>query len=209
MHVDTLSIGPILTNCYLVTCSKTKAALVIDPGWNDPELFEAIENRSADVKYIVNTHTHWDHIGGNAAVKRSTGAPLALHQDALVMLQHNGGADAWNIPLEPSPEPDLFLEAGQMLEVGKLRFKILFTPGHAPGHISLYEAKHRVVFDGDVLFQQGIGRVDLPGGDMETLMRSIKEELLVLPDDVVVYSGHGPQTTIGAERESNPWLRSI
>jgi hydroxyacylglutathione hydrolase len=108
--------------------------------------------------------------------------------------------------MQPSPEPAHLLVPGEVLEVGKLRFKILFTPGHTPGHVSLYEETKKALFDGDVIFKQGIGRTDLPGGDMRAIMNSIKNVLLKLPDDVVVYPGHGPTTTIGEERASNPWL---
>ena len=206
MEIDQLSIGPIQTNCYLAMCKRTHEAVVIDPGWDDPRVPSAIERRQASVKYIVNTHAHWDHIGGNAALSRLTGAPLAIHPEALPMLRAKGGAVAWDIPLEPSPEPGVLLEPGTELIVGDLRLKILYTPGHAPGHISLYEADKGIVFDGDVLFNRGIGRTDLPGGDMPTLMKSIREVLFALPDETVVLSGHGPRTTIGDERLMNPWL---
>ncbi len=206
MHIDRLSIGPIQTNCYVITCPETRQAAVIDPGWNDPAILKVVERREAQVKYLLNTHAHWDHIGGNAAMVRATGALLGIHPEALPMLRSRGGADKWLIPLENSPEPDLLLEPGQVLEVGTLRLAVLYTPGHAPGHVSFYEAAHRVVFDGDVLFNQGIGRTDLPGGSMEVLMRSIREVLFALPDDVRVLSGHGPETTIGSEKRHNPWL---
>ncbi|GAB4469930.1 MAG: MBL fold metallo-hydrolase [Anaerolineae bacterium] len=206
MHIDRLSIGPIQTNCYVITCPETHQSAVIDPGWNDPAILRAVERRAGQVKLILNTHAHWDHIGGNAALVRATSAPLGIHPEALPMLRSRGGADKWLIPLENSPEPDLLLEPGQVLEVGTLRLEVLYTPGHAPGHVSFYEAAHGVVFDGDVLFNQGIGRTDLPGGSMEVLMHSIREVLFALPDDVRVLSGHGPETTIGDEKRYNPWL---
>src|SRR5574341_58218 len=134
MLVDTLPVGPIQTNCYLVTCPETHQALLIDPGWDDPAIHAAIASRQANVVAVVNTHAHWDHIGGNA--------------------------DLWQIPLPSSPEPARYLTPGAIIECGTLRFEVLFTPGHTPGHISLYEADHSAVFDGDVLFRQGIGRTD-------------------------------------------------
>jgi hydroxyacylglutathione hydrolase len=206
MNVDIMTVGPIQTNAYLATCRQTREAVLIDPGWDDPSIIEAIEARQANVRYIVNTHAHWDHICGNAALHQQTGAPLAIHQDDIPLLRNKGGADEWQIPMQPSPEPAHLLVPGEVLEVGKLRFKILFTPGHTPGHVSLYEEAKKTLFDGDVIFKQGIGRTDLPGGDMRAMMNSIKNVLLKLPDDVVVYPGHGPTTTIGEERASNPWL---
>jgi glyoxylase-like metal-dependent hydrolase (beta-lactamase superfamily II) len=122
------------------------------------------------------------------------------------LLRNKGGADYWNIPASPSPDPQKLLKPGEVLEVGALRLKVLYTPGHTAGHVSFYEATHRVVFDGDVLFNRGIGRTDLPGGNHAELLRSIKEELLTLPDEVAVYPGHGPHTSIGEERRGNPWL---
>lgn len=206
MDIDIISVGPIQTNSYLVTCRQTREALLVDPGWEDDAIQEAIDRRDAHVQYVANTHAHWDHIGGNARYVESTGAPLLMHEIDLPLLRQKGGAALWDIPLRPSPEPDRFLEEGDVLEVGDLRFEVLFTPGHTPGHISLYEADHRVLLDGDVLFRRGIGRTDLPGGDQNALYHSIRDVLFLLPDDVVVYPGHGEPTTIGEERDLNPWL---
>lgn len=206
MDIDIISVGPIQTNSYLVTCRQTREALLVDPGWEDDTIQEAIDRRDAHVRYVVNTHAHWDHIGGNARYVESTGAPLLMHEIDLPLLHQRGGAALWDIPLRPSPEPDRFLDEGDVLEVGGLRFAILFTPGHTPGHISLYEAEHGVLLDGDVLFRRGIGRTDLPGGDQDALYHSIRNVLFALPADVVVYPGHGEPTTIGEERDLNPWL---
>lgn len=209
MHIDILPVGPLQTNCYLATCEDTGEALLIDPGWNDDRIQDAILARRADVKLVVNTHAHWDHIGGNAAYLRTTGAQFAIHPVELPLLEARGGAKLLNIAIPPSPVPDLLLEPGQSLEVGALRFEVLFTPGHTPGHVSLYEADQGVLFDGDVLFRRGIGRADLPGGDPRVLLHSIRDVLLSLPDEVTVYPGHGPQTTIGEERRLNPWLGDL
>jgi hydroxyacylglutathione hydrolase len=206
MQVDTLPVGPLETNCYLATCQKTREALLIDPGWNDPALVQAIENQGAVVKAIALTHAHFDHIGGLAALYEHTGAPLIMHQADVPLLVRRGGADEWGIPIRPAPMPDRLVKEGDQVEIGSLRFEVLFTPGHTPGHICLYEASKNVLFDGDVLFKQGIGRTDLPGGSMEKLLDSIQHKLLGLPDETVVYPGHGPATTIGEERFSNPWL---
>ncbi len=206
MQVDILPIGPIQTNCYVVTCPDTGKAAVIDPGWNDPAILQTVNQRGAEVALILNTHAHWDHIGGNAALARATGAPLIVPSGDMPLLRAKGGADLWQIPLEPSPEPHQQVKGGEMLEVGVVRLEVLFTPGHTLGHVCFYEPAQHVLFDGDVLFRQGIGRADLPGGNMHVLMESIREVLFALPDDTVVYPGHGSPTTIGEERRLNPWL---
>ncbi|HXV99703.1 MAG TPA: MBL fold metallo-hydrolase, partial [Anaerolineae bacterium] len=158
------------------------------------------------IKYILNTHAHFDHILANAPLVKATGAPLALHPLDLPLLRQNGGASLFGFEVSASPEPDLMLAEGDMISFGTYTFQVLFTPGHTPGHVSFYEAKAGIVFDGDVLFAGGIGRTDLPGGDYETLMASINNNLMILPDETVVCSGHGPVTTIGRERATNPWL---
>lgn len=204
MEIKTLVVGFIQTNCYLITCPQTNVAAVIDPGGNPEKILTAAAGTT--IKWVLNTHTHWDHMAANAEVIAESGASLAIHKDDLQLLRARGGADQWGIPATSSPEPDRLLVPGDVVEVGTLQLVVLHTPGHTPGHVSFYEAGHKVVFDGDVLFRRGIGRSDLPGGDHDVLIRSIKDELITLPDDVVVYPGHGPKTTIGEERCSNSWL---
>jgi len=179
---------------------------VIDPGWDAPAILAEAEAAGLTIEYVLNTHAHWDHVSANADVLEATGAQLAIHPDDLPLLRARGGADLWGIPVKPSPEPDVELAEGQLITIGQLELKVLFTPGHTPGHVSFYEADAGVLFDGDVLFKQGIGRTDLPGGNHHALMHSIRNVLLALPSETVVYSGHGPATTIGEERWANPWL---
>ena len=210
--VETLIVGPIQTNCYIVVCEDTRRAAVIDPGWSAPTILAAVESLNARVGLILLTHAHFDHIGAVADIVDATKAPLALHPLDLPLLRADGGARAFNLPIRPAPDPDLSLDHGQILEVGTLRFETRFAPGHTPGHVVFYlenagtHFSERAVLGGDVLFQGSIGRTDFPGGDLDTLIASIRNQLLTLPDDVVVYPGHGPPTTIGEERLNNPFL---
>jgi glyoxylase-like metal-dependent hydrolase (beta-lactamase superfamily II) len=180
---------------------------VIDPGGEGRRIVREVESGELDIEYVLITHAHFDHIGGIADVVDATGAKLAIHPNERPLLEARGGASMWGLNVEPSPPPDVELSKGQIIEVGTLNFEILFTPGHSPGGVTFYEANERAAFDGDVLFSNGIGRADLPGGDRETLMHSIRGVLFALPDDTVIYPGHGPKTTVGREKRSNPWVK--
>ncbi|HXV43779.1 MAG TPA: MBL fold metallo-hydrolase [Anaerolineae bacterium] len=206
MIIKQLPVGVIQTNCYIAGCEETGEGVVIDPGEEAERILAEIKALELTIKYILNTHAHFDHILANAPLVKATGAPLALHPLDLPLLRQNGGASLFGFEVSASPEPDLMLAEGDMISFGTYTFQVLFTPGHTPGHVSFYEAKAGIVFDGDVLFAGGIGRTDLPGGDYETLMASINNNLMILPDETVVCSGHGPVTTIGRERATNPWL---
>jgi len=206
MIVKQLPVGVIQTNCYLVGCEETRAAVVIDPGDEPARILAEVKAANLTVKYVLNTHAHFDHIMANAAVVRATGAPLALHPLDLPLLRQKGNAAMFGVDAPDSPNPDIELAEGDVIKFGNHALEVLFTPGHTPGHISFYERAEGIIFDGDVLFAGGIGRTDLPGGDYEALMASISEKLMTLPDATTVCSGHGPITTIGRERASNPWL---
>lgn len=206
MFVKQLPVGPIQTNCYIVGCEATKEGVVIDPGDEPERILAEVKRAGLTIKYILNTHAHFDHVMANQALVEATGAPLALHPLDLPLLRQNGGAMLFGIEVPPSPDPDIELAEGQVIKFGTYAFEVLFTPGHTPGHVSFYEPQAGLIFDGDVLFAGGIGRTDLPGGDYEMLMTSINEKLMVLPDETTVCSGHGPITTIGRERATNPWL---
>ena len=204
MEILTFVTTPFMENCFVI--KDGNEAAVIDPGEATPELMDAIEGLS--VKLLINTHAHIDHVGGNAAVKESTGAELLCHRDCTEMLKHvPSQGQMLGIQVEDSPDPDRFLDEGDTVSVGSVTMKVVNVPGHAPGHIALIG--EGFVIGGDVLFAGSIGRTDLPGGDYEQLMDSIKTKFLTLPDETVVYCGHGPSTTIGAERRSNPFLESM
>ncbi len=202
-----LPLGPIQTNCYVVADSATRDAVVIDPGDEAPRVLRELAERQWTLRHVLLTHAHFDHIGGVAGLIEATGVPLALHPADLPLLRAKGGAAAFGLAMPACPEPDVLLTPGQTLAAGSLSFEVLFVPGHTPGHVAFYHAGGQVVFSGDVLFQQGIGRTDLPGGSYDTLMRSLHDVLLQLPDETVVCSGHGPATTIGAEKLENPFLQ--
>jgi glyoxylase-like metal-dependent hydrolase (beta-lactamase superfamily II) len=207
MLLRSITVGITQTNCYLVGCEASREGVVIDPGGNPKRILQAVEELGLTVRYVLNTHCHFDHMAANAEVVTATGAILALHPAELPILQDRGGASWFGVLVKESPLPEVELEGGQVLEVGALRFQVLETPGHSPGGVTFYLEEEGVAFDGDVLFAMGVGRTDLPGGDWDTLMRSIREVLFSLPDDTVLYPGHGPQTTVGRERRMNPWLR--
>jgi hydroxyacylglutathione hydrolase len=200
-----LPVGMIQTNCYVIGCEETKTGAVIDPGGHPERILAEVERHGLAVKYVLNTHAHFDHTDANGPIVEATGAELALHSEDLPILQASGGAMWFGVTANVSPQPNLELHDGDELEIGQLRFQVLHTPGHTPGHVCFYEPDQGVLFDGDVLFQRGIGRSDLPGGNLQQLMDSIQHVLFSLPDDTAVYSGHGLATTIGEEKRL--WVR--
>lgn len=207
LKLHLMALGPLQTNCYVVRCDETNEAAIVDPAWDGQAIARVAEENGWQLTHILLTHAHFDHVGGLGELKERTGAPIYAHPDAVEMLARADRAAAlWGFQVEPPPPPDNLLTEGDVLEVGNLRLHVLHTPGHAPGHVCFYLPDEGVLLDGDVLFQQGIGRTDLPGGDYALLMRSINEKLLTLPDETQVFPGHGDPTTIGAERAMNPFL---
>jgi glyoxylase-like metal-dependent hydrolase (beta-lactamase superfamily II) len=206
LDVAQISLGPVQTNCYLAADPATRDAVVIDPGWDAPRILAALAVRQWQPRAVLLTHAHFDHLGAVAGVVAATHAPFAIHPLELPLMRQRGGAGLFGLDVPACPEPDRLLEPGQPLDAGSLRFEVLFVPGHTPGHVAFYHAPSKTVFSGDVLFQHSIGRTDLPGGDYQTLIQSIHDFLLALPDDTTVCSGHGALTTIGEERRDNPFL---
>jgi glyoxylase-like metal-dependent hydrolase (beta-lactamase superfamily II) len=205
MKVHSFTIGPLETNAYLVVDERSRQALLIDPGLESEDIYDVIVAEGLTLTSIVNTHGHFDHVCGNAFFRARTGAPVLIHrEDAGIMQRAAEQARAFGFQVAPPPPPDRLLDEGDEVVMGGTRMRVLHTPGHTPGGICLYG--EGVVFVGDALFAGSIGRTDLPGGSYEVLLASIRTKLLSLPDDTVVYPGHGPPTTIGAERAHNPFL---
>jgi hydroxyacylglutathione hydrolase len=204
--IKKLEVGPIMANCFILGCENTKEAAVIDPGDDADRILMTLAKENLTVKYLVNTHGHFDHVGANKRMKEVTSAPLAIHPEDVPMLsQLSRSAASFGLAADNSPEPDLLLNDGDTVAFGDITLAVIHTPGHSRGGICLYTKGH--LFAGDTLFAGSIGRTDLPGGDYDTLITSIKEKLLSLPDDTIVYTGHGPETTIANEKRMNPFLR--
>jgi len=200
-----LVVGPYASNCYIVGSEKTKEGMIIDPGANAHEIINKVRELGLKIKIIVLTHRHPDHVGAASQVKEATGAEVATHPEAARYLPQSPSY-IFESSFQASPYPERLLKGGDSIDIGELHFTVLHTPGHTPCGISL--VGHGVVFTGDTLFNYGIGRYDLVDGDYHQLMDSIHTKLMVLPDDTLVYPGHGPDSTIGTERRANPFLRS-
>ena len=202
-----LVVGPIQANCYVLGCERTKEAAVIDPGGDVDKILMGLTKDKLRCAYIINTHGHFDHTGDNKRLKEVTGAKLVIHRaDAPMILDQGSSGSLWGMEVEDSPPPDLYVEERDVITFGDISLQVIHTPGHSPGGISLLSNK--MVFVGDTLFAGSIGRTDLPGGDYETLIRNVKEKIVPLGDDVVIYPGHGPKTTVGREKRSNPFFAS-
>jgi hydroxyacylglutathione hydrolase len=220
MLIETFVLTPFQQNTRVVSCEATRKAICIDPGEKSDELVEYIKANDLELQAIVLTHGHFDHIGGTSDLhKNFPDAEVLLHEDEMYLYEalpqqpllmgiQPHEMRAMGMEYEAPPKPSRFLEHGEILEVGTLKFSVRHCRGHTLGHIVLAEESERAVFTGDCLFSGSIGRTDLPGGDYDQLIASIRENVLSLGDDFTVFCGHGPETTIGRERISNPYLAS-
>jgi hydroxyacylglutathione hydrolase len=203
--IKELAVGPIMANCFIVGCERTKSAVVIDPGDEANKILMALAQSKLTVKYILNTHGHFDHVGGNQKMKDATHAEILIHKaDAPMLGMLSSFGASFGLNVDNSPPADRTIDEGDKITFGDITLKVIHTPGHSPGGVSFYT--DGIVFVGDTLFAGSIGRTDFPGGDFNTLIASIKNKLFPLGDAVRVYTGHGPSTTIGAEKRYNPFL---
>jgi glyoxylase-like metal-dependent hydrolase (beta-lactamase superfamily II) len=194
-----------MANCFILGCEETLEAAVIDPGDEADRILFALAESNLTTKLIINTHGHFDHVGANKRLNEITGAPILIHPlDKPMLSQLANSAAAWGMKADNSPAPDRELQEGDEVTFGKMTLKVLHTPGHTPGGISLYTDNE--VFVGDTLFAGSIGRTDFPGGSFETLRESIQQKLFKLSDDLKVYPGHNQTTTIGMEKRNNPFV---
>lgn len=208
MLIAGLTVGLLQENCYILGCEETMRGVVIDPGDSARAILGEIDEMGLTVEKIVNTHSHFDHVLAVNAVRAATGATFHLHREDLPILRAAPErVREWlGAGVDPIDEPDHFLEPGEHIVFGTESLEIRFTPGHSPGHVIFVDHRNEQVFAGDTLFRGSIGRFDLPLADGPALLQSIRQELLTLPDEFVVYPGHGDATTIGDERETNPFI---
>jgi hydroxyacylglutathione hydrolase len=207
MILEALTVGPLQENCYIVGDEGMGAGALVDPGDEATRIALAVEQTGLEIDRILITHAHIDHVGAVAALVDEYACPVLMHAEAEPMLQQlPTQAMMMGLRFGKVPAVERHIEDEEVLEVGALRLRALYTPGHAPGHLAFYVEGASLVLSGDALFAGSVGRTDLFGGDMDLLMRSINQRLMTLPDETRVYSGHGPQTTIGDERAHNPFL---
>lgn len=207
MLFETIVVGPLGVNCFILGDKQSNEAVVVDPGADCEMILAAVARFGLKVKYIINTHGHFDHVGCNKQVQEKTGAELLIHEgDAFLLSQASRSAQNYGLIVEDSPPPSRFLSDGMRLEFGRRSIEVLHTPGHTPGGCCLLLANEQVVITGDTLFADSVGRTDLPGGSHQQLIASIKAKLMPLADETVVWPGHGASSTIGRERRMNPYI---
>jgi glyoxylase-like metal-dependent hydrolase (beta-lactamase superfamily II) len=209
LEIVNLALGMTMTNAYLVCETESNQAVVIDPGWDGNRIVEEAENRGWEITQIWLTHAHFDHLGGTGEVANAFNPvlPVALHPEDKWLWEMGGGASFFGLGgIDPGPEPKIALTHGDTLKLGEIEFEVRHAPGHTPGHVMFYCEQEAVLFCGDVIFRTSIGRTDLPKGDYQTLLTSIREQVFTLPDDTLLLNGHGPETTVGFEKAYNPFL---
>ena len=210
LEIVTFTLGPAQTNAYLIADSDSGDAAVVDPAWDGKLILSEARRRGWRIAHLWYTHAHFDHIGGAAEIADSLNPlPLvALHPDDHVLWRAGGGGALFGFKIDPGPEPTIDFTHGQILRLGKAQFEVRYTPGHTPGHCVLYCAEAKVCFCGDLIFAGSVGRTDLPGGNWDTLENSIREQIYTLPNETRLLSGHGPETTVGDEKQFNQFVRA-
>ena len=205
MILEALVVGPLQVNCFIVGCESSKEALVIDPGEEGERILSHLAVHGLQLKMIINTHGHFDHVGANRLLMEKSGAQLLIHSaDAPLLPLAKLHGQKYGLDVQVSPPPNQLLQGNEKLTVGTLAIQVIATPGHTAGGISLLIGEH--LFSGDTLFADSVGRTDLPGGDHKTLVASIRKGLFILPEATIVHPGHGPDTTIGREKRLNPYV---
>lgn len=212
LEINKHVLGPVATNTYIVGDTDSNQAVVIDPAWDGDKLGEEIKKAGWKVQAVWLTHAHFDHFGGLADLlstldlENQEGFYVGMHPKEMPLWKVKGGAIMFGVKMKSAPKPGYEFKEGEILSVGQYKFEIHHTPGHSPGHVIFHCPEEKVLFSGDVIFNQGIGRTDLLGGSYQTLMDSINQWVVPLPDETRIYSGHGPETTVGFEKENNPFL---
>jgi len=206
LDIKKIVVGPLASNCYIIWDKKSNEGAVIDPGYDAEKIIKIIDEYKIKVKSILLTHGHFDHIGGLAKLKFNTKADIFAHKDDLFFIQHGKeSANRWGFNIDQPPKPDVFLKDGDIIKIGNIKLNVIHTPGHSPGGLCyLYDG---IIFVGDTLFQGSIGRTDFKDGSIVDLTNSIRNRLYSLPDDTKVYTGHGPETTIGFEKKYNAFVK--
>ena len=206
MKYETIVVGPLETNCYVVYCEETLECAIVDPGADPGKIIRFIAETGLTPSVIINTHGHVDHVGANRDMKEKYDVPLLIHEADSAILNHSFQSQlSFLLGAKKSPDADAFFVEGQVIEVGHSGLEVIHTPGHSPGSVSLLA--DGFLLSGDTLFCGGVGRTDLSGGSWSELEKSIREKILILPDGLPVLPGHGPSTTVGQEKDSNPFIR--
>lgn len=206
MHIIIMEVGALGTNCYIVYCNNTKEGVVIDPGGDGEKIIEVIKKNEIDIKYILNTHGHHDHIGANKILKEYTNKDLLIHENDSEML--TSSKDNFSLFLgevDCGPAADGYLKEGDIVKFGECSLEVIHLPGHTPGGIGFYSEKEGILFSGDTLFYGSIGRTDLPNSDYQDMTKSLAR-LMKYPDETIVFPGHGPKTSIATEKQINPFI---
>ncbi len=208
LTIETFTLGPVQTNTYLVSDLETKLAVIVDPAWDGQFLAGEVEKRGLTLDAVWLTHAHFDHFAGVAGIYQvlKSQEKVILHPEDLPLWKLDGGAPLFGMFIKRGPVPSVLVKHGDVLTIASYLFEVRHAPGHTPGHVLYYCASEKLLFCGDVIFGGSIGRTDLPGGSYQILMKSIAEQVMTLPDDTRLLSGHGPETSVGEERLTNPFL---